>query len=114
WITSNLSKTMHVKRFFIFSVLHNALQEILGMHFLDWMSGDNLQPLHQCLILFWCDLQRLFFCTGPAEAANLQPFIKEKKSIAFPYKSLDTVTASAAEEEENVLFIWIQLEVEFN
>ena len=48
------------------------------MHFLDRMSGDDLQSLHQCL------------------------------------KSLDTVTASATEEEENVLFIWIQLEVEFN
>ena len=57
--------------------------------------------------------QRLFFCTGPAETAQLQPFIK-KKSVAFPYKSLDTVTASAAEEEEYILFIWIQLEVEFH
>ena len=30
------------------------------------------------------------------------------------YKPLDTVTASATEEEEDVFFIWIQLEVEFN
>ena len=82
------------------------------MHFLDRMSGDDLQSLHQCLKLFRCDLQRLFFCTGPAETAKLQPFVKEKESVAFPYKSLDTVTASATEEEENVLFIWIQLEVE--
>ena len=29
-------------------------------------------------------------------------------------KPLDTVTASAAEEEENVFFIWIQPEVEFD
>ena len=53
------------------------------MHFLDWMSGDDLQPLHQCLILFRRDLQCLFFCTGPAETAKLQPFVKEKESVLF-------------------------------
>ena len=53
------------------------------MHFLDWMSGDDLQPLHQCLKLFQCDLQRLFFCTGPAETAKFQPFVKEKESVFF-------------------------------
>src|SRR5699024_8993285 len=114
WITSNLSWTANAKRFLIFSVLHNALQEILRIHFLDRMSGDDLQPLHQRLILFRRDLQCLFFCTRPAETAKLQPFVKEKESIAFPYKPLDAVTAPAAEEKKNVLFIWIQLEVEFN
>lgn len=84
------------------------------MHFLDRVSGDNLQPLHQCLILFRGDLQCLFFCTGPAETSKLQPFVEAKESIAFPYKALDAVTAPAAEEKKNVLFIWIQLEVEFN
>lgn len=84
------------------------------MYFLNRMSGDNLQPLHQCLILFRCDLQCLFFCTGSAETAKLQPFVKEKKSVTFPYKPLDTVTASAAEEKKNILFIWIQLKVELN
>ena len=53
------------------------------MHFLDRMSGDDLQPLHQCLILFRRDLQCLLFCAGPAETAKLQPFVKEKESIAF-------------------------------
>ena len=84
------------------------------MHFQDRMPGDDLQPLHQCLILFLCDLQRLFFCTGPAETAKLQPFIKQKKSIPFPYKPLNAVTSSAAEEKKDILFIWIQLEVEFD
>ena len=84
------------------------------MHFMDRMSGDDFQPLHQSLVLFWCDLQCLFFCTGPAEAAKLQPFVKEKESVAFPYKPLDAVTSSATEEKKDVLFIWIQLEVEFN
>ena len=84
------------------------------MNFPDRMSGDDLQSLHQCLKLFRCDFQSLFFCTRPAETAKLQPFVKEKESVPFPYKSLDTVTASATEEEENVLFIWIQLEAEFN
>ena len=114
WITSNLPKRMNTKRFFIFSVLHNVLQEILGMHFLDWMSGDDLQPLHQCLILFRCDLQCLFFCTWPAETAQFQPFVKEKESVAFPYKPLDAVTAPATEEKQNILFMWIKLEIKFN
>lgn len=69
------------------------------MHFLDRMSGNDFQPLHQRLILFRGDLQGFFFCTGPTEAAKFQPFIKQKESVTFPYKPLDTVTASAAEEK---------------
>ena len=53
------------------------------MHFLDRMPGDDLQSLHQCLKLFRCDLQCLFFCTGPAETAKLQPFVEEKESVRF-------------------------------
>ena len=84
------------------------------MHFPDRMSGDNLQPLHQCLVLFRCDLQRVFFCTEPAEAAKLQPFVKEKKSVFFPYKPFYAFTASTTEKEKNILFIRIQLEVKFH
>ena len=114
WITPTVSALANRKRFLNFSVLHNVSQEIAGLHFLDRMSGYDLQPLHQRPVLFRRDLQSLFFGTGPTEAAQLQPFVKEKKSVAFPYKPLDTVTASATEEEENVLFIRIQLEVEFH
>ena len=101
WITSAVSASVDRERFFIFSVLHNDSQKIAGLNFLDRVSGYDLQSLHQCLILFRYDLQRLLFCKGPAEASKLQPFVKEKESVAFPYKSLDTVTASATEEEEN-------------
>ena len=73
----------NAKRFFIFYVLPNALQKIPGMHFPDRMSGDDLQPLHQRLVLFRCDLQCFFLCTGPAETAKLQPFVKQKESISF-------------------------------
>ena len=66
------------------------------MHFLDRVSGDNLQPLHQCLILFRRDLQCLFFCTGPAETAKLQPFVEEKESIAFLSEYSDKEGLSAA------------------
>ncbi len=84
------------------------------MHFLDRMSGDDLQTLHQCLILFRCDFQRLFFCTGPAETAKLQPFVEEKESVPFPDQPFNAVTASTAEQEEDILFVWVQLEVEFH
>ena len=76
-------RAANAKRFFIFYVLPNALQKIPGMHFPDRMSGDNLQPLHQRLVLFRCDLQCFFLCTGPAETAKLQPFVKKKESISF-------------------------------
>ena len=95
-------------------MLDYLLMKILWMHFPDLMSGDNLQTLHQCLVLFRCDLQRLFFCMGPGEAAELQSFVKEKKSIYFPYKPFYAVTASTAEKEKNILFIRIQLEVKFH
>ena len=88
-------------------------KESAGLYFLDRMSGYDLQPLHQCTVLFWRDLQCLFFGTGPAEAAKLQLFVKEKESVAFPYKPFDSVTASSAEQKEDILFVWIQLEVEF-
>ena len=84
------------------------------LHFLDRMSGYDLQALHQRPVLFRRDLQCLFFCTGPAEAAQLQPFVKKKESVPFPYKPFDAVTASSAEQEEDILFVWIQLEVKFH
>lgn len=114
WITPTVSALANRKRFLNFSVLHNVSQEIARLHFLDRMSGYNLQPLHQRPVLFRRDLQCLFFGTGPAEAAQLQPFVKEKKSVFFPYKPFDAVTASSTEKEEDILFIWIQLEVEFH
>ena len=114
WITSTVSALENRKRFLNFSVLHNVSKEIAGLHFLDRMSGYDLQALHQRPVLFRRDLQCLFFCTGPAEAAQLQPFVKEKKSVSFPYKPFDAVTASSAEQEEDILFVWIQLEVEFH
>ena len=114
WITSTVSALANRKRFLNFSVLHNVSKEIAGLHFLDRMSGYDLQALHQRPVLFRRDLQCLFFCTGPAEAAQLQPFVKEKKSVSFPYKPFDAITASSAEQEEDILFVWIQLEVEFH
>ena len=54
-------REVNTKRFFIFSVLTNALQEISGMRYPDGMSGDNLQYLYQCLILFRHNLQYIFF-----------------------------------------------------
>ena len=83
WITPTVSALANWKRFLNFSVLHNVSKEIAGLHFLDRMSGYDLQPLHQRPVLFRRDLQRLFFCTGPAEAAKLQPFVKKKESVSF-------------------------------
>ena len=114
WITSTVSARANRKRFLNFSVLHNVSKEIAGLHFLDRMSGYDLQPLHQRPVLFRCDLQCLFFGTGPAESAQLQPFVKEKESVPFPYKPFDAVAASSAEQEEDILFVWIQLEVKFH
>ena len=113
-ITPTVSALANRKRFLNFSVLHNVSQEIAGLHFLDRMSGYDLQPLHQRLVLFRRDLQCLFFGTGPAEATQLQPFVKEKKFVSFPYKPFDAVTASSTKKEEDILFVWIQLEVEFH
>ena len=59
------------------------------------------------------NFQHLFYCTGPAETAELQPFVKEEKSVPFPDKPFDAVTLPSAEQKEDILFIWNQLEVEF-
>ena len=82
WITPAVSAIVDTKRFFIFSVLHNDSQKIAGLNFLDRVSGYDLQPLHECLVLFRRDLHGLFFGTGPAEAAKLQSFVKEKESVS--------------------------------
>ena len=78
WITSTVSALANRKRFLNFSVLHNISKEIAGLHFLDRVSGYDFQPLHQRPVLFRRDLQCLFFCTGPAEAAKFQPFVKKE------------------------------------
>ena len=60
----DISAAMDRQGFFIFSVLHNASQEVAGLNFLDRVPRYDLKPLHQCPVLFWCDLQCFFFCTG--------------------------------------------------
>ena len=109
-----MSAVVDTKRFFIFSVLHNDSQKIAGLNFLDRVSGYDLQSLHQRTVLLRSDFQYLFCCAGPAETAKLQPFVKEKESIPFSYEPLDAVTAPSTKQEEDILFIWIQLEVEFH
>ena len=51
WITLHVSVLANRKRFLNFSVLHNASQEIAGLHFLDRMSGYDLQP---CISARYC------------------------------------------------------------
>jgi len=82
WIASTVSAKANRKRFLNFSILHNVSQERAGLRFLDRVSGYDLQPLHECLVLFRRDLHGLFFGTGPAEAAKLQSFVKEKESVS--------------------------------
>ena len=68
-------------------------------------------------LLFQCVSSRsssFFSVRGQLETAKLQPFVKEKESVSFPYEPLDAVTASSAKQEEDILFIGLQLEVEFH
>lgn len=62
WISFNPRKEVKMKGFLIFSVLHNALQETLRMHF-HWMSKDDLRPLHQCsgIVPEWSPVPLLFY-----------------------------------------------------
>ena len=53
--------------------------------------------------------------TKPKRFLNFSVLHNASQKIAgmrFPYKPFDTVTASSAEQEEVILFVWIQLEVE--
>ena len=42
------------------------------------------------------------FLPGPLEAAGFQPLVKQHKSVAFPVKRFDPISASTAEQEQGV------------
>lgn len=98
----------------IFSVLHNDSQKIAGLNFLDRVSEYDPPSPHQRTVQLRGDFQCLFCFTGIAEPAKLQPFVKEKDSILFLYKPFDAVTVPSAKQAEDILFIWIKLEVKFH
>ena len=113
WITSAVSVSIDRERFFYFLRITQRFTEDRWAELPGSGVWIRSSPLHQRLVLSRGDLQHLFYCTGPAETAELQPFVKEEKSVPFPDKPFDAVTLPSAEQKEDILFIWNQLEVEF-
>lgn len=60
------------------------------------------QTLHEPAVLLGCQCPGLTFLPWPLEAAGLQTFIQQDKSVSLPVQGLDPVSPSAAEEEERV------------
>ena len=50
--------------------------------------------------------------TGPVKRTIINAFVAEKESIPFPDQCLNPVTALAAEKENSILIVRIQMELE--
>ena len=66
------------------------------------------ESLHKSLKLFLRDIQNFLRCSRPDESTILQAFIQEKKTITFPYQSLDFTCLSATEQKQSVLLIQVE------
>ena len=60
------------------------------------------QSLHEPAILLGCQLPGLGFRAWPLEGTGLQTLVKQKKAVALPIQGLNSVPASAAEQEQGV------------
>lgn len=70
----------------------------------------QFKPLKQPFDLLLCQLFCLCFVPRPPETAVVKPFVKKKKTVAFPEESFQSVTSSSAEQEQS-LTVWIQLQL---
>lgn len=108
---SALSAGTQENTIFYFLCFAQNSAKLCGMGLGDRFLGYDLQSLHQHPILFRCDLHCFCRCTWPTETPNIQPFIKQQKTISFPDQSFQAVGASSAEQEQNVFLKWIQIEL---
>ena len=60
------------------------------------------QTFHKPLVLLRWHVDDLSRIPRPLEAAILESFVQQQKSVAFPQQSLDPVSSSAAEQEERI------------
>jgi len=60
----------------------------------------HTQTFHEPAILLRSQRSCFTFFPGPLEAAGLQTLIQQDKSVSFPVQRLDSIPASAAEQEQ--------------
>ena len=60
------------------------------------------------------DACRLLRRPWPAERAVFKTFVKEQETIALPQEALDPVTAFTTEQEKDIFFKWVEVEVTFD
>ena len=69
---------------------------------------ENGKTIHELLIVFRSKGSNFFCIPGPLHPAGFDPFVKQKKSIAIPYKAFKPVLFPAAEQEKNIFLERIQ------
>ena len=88
------------------------LSNPLRPYFPDQTFLKRIEPFHQFMELFWCQLLYLLGSPRPlVPEAGYQTLVKEAVSVAFKYKAFDPVAASAAEQEKRTLFKRVEVEL---
>ena len=60
------------------------------------------QTFHQPLVLLRWHIDDFGRIPRPLEAAILESFVQQQKSVTFPQQSFDPVSSSAAEQEKRI------------
>lgn len=82
--------------------VYEQLYELYFLHFSVCLWLLDTQSFHQPAVLLSSNAERLIFTPRPLELALFKPFVEQEKAVAFPVERLNSVSSSAAKQEQRV------------
>ena len=93
--------------------IYERLSELYFLHFPVCLRLLDTQSFHQPAVLLRSNTERLILTTRPLELTLFKSLVEQEKAIAFPVECFDSVSPSAAKQEQRV-GAWVDLKLLFN
>ena len=82
--------------------IYERLSELYFLHFPVCLRLPDTQSFHQPAVLLRSNTERLILTTRPLELTLFKPLVEQKKAVSLPVERFDSVSPSAAKQEQCV------------
>ena len=82
--------------------VYEQLSKLYFLHFPVCLRLMNTQSFHQPSVLLSSNAERLILTTRPLELTLFKPLVEQKKAVSLPVERFDSVSPSAAKQEQCV------------
>ena len=86
----------------VFMRIYERLSELYFLHFPVCLRLPDTQSFHQPAVLLRSNTERLILTTRPLELTLFKPLVEQKKAVSLPVERFDSVSPSAAKQEQCV------------